>query len=40
MKKRGTILVVDDEPAILTVMQANLKREGYRVFTSESASPA
>ncbi|RMI02453.1 MAG: sigma-54-dependent Fis family transcriptional regulator, partial [Calditrichaeota bacterium] len=32
--------VVDDEPAILTVMQANLKREGYRVFTSESASPA
>jgi len=34
MKKKNTILVIDDEPAVLKVMEANLRREGYRIFTA------
>jgi DNA-binding NtrC family response regulator len=37
MKNKNTILVIDDEPAILKVMEANLKREGYDVHTAENA---
>ena len=36
MKKKNTILVIDDEPAILKVMEANLKQAGYHVHTAES----
>jgi len=35
MKRRTTILVVDDETPILKVMEANLKREGYEIHTAE-----
>ena len=28
---KGTIIIVDDEPDILLVMTANLKKEGYEV---------
>ncbi|MDZ7362522.1 MAG: sigma-54 dependent transcriptional regulator [candidate division KSB1 bacterium] len=31
MKPKPTILVIDDEPATLKVMEANLRREGYAV---------
>jgi two-component system response regulator HydG len=31
MKPKPTILVIDDEPATLQVMEANLRREGYAV---------
>ncbi|MDZ7267516.1 MAG: sigma-54 dependent transcriptional regulator [candidate division KSB1 bacterium] len=31
MKLKPTILVIDDEPATLKVMEANLRREGYAV---------
>ncbi|RMD95252.1 MAG: sigma-54-dependent Fis family transcriptional regulator [Calditrichaeota bacterium] len=34
MKRKPTILVIDDEPATLKVMQANLSREGFEVFTA------
>ena len=34
------ILVVDDEPNILEVIQAFLESEGYEVITTESASSA
>ncbi len=36
MKTRNTILVIDDEPAILKVMEANLRKEGYSVSTAEN----
>ena len=32
MKK---VLVVDDEPSILTLLTFNLEKEGYQVTTSE-----
>ncbi len=35
MKRKPTILVVDDEIPILKVMEANLKREGYDIHTAE-----
>ncbi|MFQ5706722.1 MAG: sigma-54-dependent transcriptional regulator [bacterium] len=35
MRRRKTILVIDDEAAILKVMEANLRREGYEVDTAE-----
>ncbi|RMF65568.1 MAG: sigma-54-dependent Fis family transcriptional regulator [Calditrichaeota bacterium] len=34
-KSKSTILVVDDEVAILRVMEANLRREGYDVHAAE-----
>ncbi|MBC7255806.1 MAG: response regulator transcription factor [Chloroflexi bacterium] len=30
----GTILVVEDEPVLLTTLEYNLKRQGYRVITA------
>lgn len=33
MKPKNTILVIDDEPATLKVMEANLRREGFEVLT-------
>lgn len=30
----GTILVVEDEPTLLTTLEYNLKRQGYRVITA------
>ncbi|MCH2171213.1 response regulator [Myxococcota bacterium] len=34
------ILVVDDEPRILSALQRSLRREGYQLFTSESVQEA
>ena len=34
------ILVVDDEPRILSALRRALRREGYRLFTSESVQEA
>jgi CheY-like chemotaxis protein len=31
---RGTVLVVDDDPAIVSTLREALEDEGYRVFTS------
>lgn len=36
-KPCGTVLVIDDEPAILQVMEANLRKEGYAVQTALNA---
>ncbi|RMH66249.1 MAG: sigma-54-dependent Fis family transcriptional regulator [Calditrichaeota bacterium] len=36
MIPRPKILVIDDEPSILTVMKANLKREGYEVHVADN----
>ncbi|HED12003.1 MAG TPA: sigma-54-dependent Fis family transcriptional regulator [Caldithrix abyssi] len=36
MNIKPKILVIDDEPSILTVMKANLKREGYEVHLAEN----
>ncbi len=36
MLSRSTVLVIDDEDAILQVMQLNLTSQGYRVFTADS----
>ncbi len=37
MKRKNTLLVIDDEPPILQVMEANLRREGYEVHTAKDA---
>ena len=37
---KGSILIVDDEPDILLVMTANLKKEGYEVDTAGDGSEA
>ncbi len=37
---KGAILIVDDEPDILLVMTANLKKEGYEVDTAEDGLEA
>lgn len=37
MKK---VLVVDDEPSILTLLTFNLEKEGYQVTTSENGKTA
>lgn len=36
-KRNGTVLVIDDEAAILQVMEANLRKEGYVVQTALNA---
>src|SRR5438045_8659789 len=33
-----TILVVDDDPIVLTIMRRTLEREGYRVFTASEVN--
>ncbi len=35
MQAKPKILVVDDEPSILTVMEANLSKQGYKVHVAE-----
>ncbi len=37
---KGTILIIDDEPDILLVMSANLRKEGYEVETAEDGVEA
>lgn len=37
---RGVVLVVEDEPDILEVIEHNLRREGYRVLTAEDGDTA
>jgi DNA-binding NtrC family response regulator len=37
VKRNGEVLVIDDEPAILQVMEANLRKEGYSVHTALNA---
>ncbi|MCK9420815.1 MAG: sigma-54 dependent transcriptional regulator [Nitrospirae bacterium] len=37
---KGSLLIVDDEPDILLVMSANLKKEGYEVETAEDGIAA
>ncbi len=40
MIMKGTLLIVDDEPDILLVMTANLRKEGYEVDTAEDGGEA
>ena len=40
MIMQGTLLIVDDEPDILLVMTANLRKEGYEVDTAEDGGEA
>jgi DNA-binding NtrC family response regulator len=37
---KGSLLIVDDEPDILVVMSANLRKEGYEVETAEDGVDA
>jgi DNA-binding NtrC family response regulator len=37
---KGSILIIDDEPDILLVMSANLKKEGYEVESAEDGEAA
>ncbi len=37
---KGNLLIIDDEPDILLVMSANLKKEGYEVETAEDGVEA
>lgn len=39
-KKVGSVLVVDDEPELLDVMERTLSREGWTVYTAESGREA
>jgi response regulator RpfG family c-di-GMP phosphodiesterase len=38
--ERRTLLVVDDEPRILSALRRSLRREGYEVLTSETVDEA
>jgi len=38
--ERSVLLVVDDEPRILSALQRCLRREGYEIVTAESAPAA
>ena len=40
MGEKGRIVVVDDAPDTLEVLQRNLQSEGYRVFTAPSVADA
>lgn len=37
---KGSLLIIDDEPDILLVMSANLRKEGYEVETAENGESA
>jgi DNA-binding NtrC family response regulator len=39
-REREKILVVDDAPSTLEILQRNLQAEGYRVFTAQDATTA
>ena len=38
--QRPSLLVVDDEPRILSALRRTLRREGYEVLTAETAAEA
>ena len=38
--KANKILIADDEPDILEILQYNLKAEGYEVFTAKDGDDA
>jgi two-component system alkaline phosphatase synthesis response regulator PhoP len=40
MDIKATILVADDEPDILEIIQYNLQKEGYKVFTANNGEQA
>jgi two-component system, OmpR family, alkaline phosphatase synthesis response regulator PhoP len=40
VSKNNSILVVDDEPAIIDFLQYNLSKEGYRVYTAVNGQEA
>src|ERR1700709_1090944 len=40
MEPRATILVADDEPDILEIIQYNLQKEGYKVYTASNGEEA
>jgi CheY-like chemotaxis protein len=37
---RAVLLVVDDEPRILSALQRSLRREGYEILTADSGAAA
>ena len=39
-ENRKTLLIVDDEPRILSAMRRTLRREGYEVLWAESPEAA
>ena len=40
MKSKFKILVVDDEPDIIEILQFNLENEGYQVFSAVNGKEA
>jgi two-component system, OmpR family, alkaline phosphatase synthesis response regulator PhoP len=40
MSKRNKVLIVDDEPDILDLLQYNLEKEGYQVETASNGKEA
>ena len=38
MDKNSTILIIDDEPALLMGLAARIKRQGYQVVTASDGS--
>ena len=40
MSERPLLLLVDDEPRILSALRRTLRREGYEIITAESSSEA
>jgi CheY-like chemotaxis protein len=40
MSERPVLLVVDDEPRILSALQRSLRREGYEILTADSGAAA
>ena len=39
-KSKIKILLVDDEPDILEILEFNLSNEGYQIFTAENGKEA
>jgi two-component system alkaline phosphatase synthesis response regulator PhoP len=38
MDKNSTILIIDDEPALLLGLSAKIKRQGYQVVTASNGT--
>ena len=38
--KRGTIIIVDDEPGVIEIVEANLEPKGYRVLSANTGQEA